>query len=206
MENNIKFIFFDIGGVFLEWDNCFKNAAKKHNLDRQQISALFGKYDDQITKGQMTPEEFWRKCQEELFIKNAKDFNFLESWVDDYIPITDVYSFVKALSKKYKIGLISNIYKGMFSLLIEKNIIPNISFDVKILSCEVGLRKPEIEIYTLAQSKCHLKNSEILFIDDVKIHLEPAKRMGWQTFLFETHNVDKSIAGIQSLLDKRIIY
>ncbi len=200
MQNRIRYIFFDLGGVFFEWNTYFTNAADTFHIDRLQMAKIFDNYDEQITRGFMTPQKFWEKCQEELHVNNAGNFNFLARWVDDYIPIMSTHIFAKELNRKYKLGIISNTYKGMYPLLIEKNKVPNISFDVKILSCDAGFQKPEREIYRLAQSKTPANNNEILFVDDSDNYLKPAKKMGWQTFLFDTNNVDKSITAIQSML------
>jgi epoxide hydrolase-like predicted phosphatase len=200
MDNKIKFIYFDFGGVFFNWDNYFKKAADKFAFDRQQIIRFFNKNNEAITKGHISSQKFWEMFQEEMGIENAESFDFLASWVEDYMPLPSVHRFAKTLSKHYKVGVISNIYKGMHPLLIEKGRIPDISFDTTVLSCEVGLQKPEIEIYELAQSKIHYKGKEVLFIDDVESYIDSAKNMGWQTFQFETNNVDKSLADLERLL------
>lgn len=44
-----------------------------------------------------------------------------------------------------------------------------------------------------------VSGKEILFIDDKVDFLEPARRLGWQTVLFEENNPKQSINVIESL-------
>ena len=94
-------------------------------------------------------------------IPEADNFDFLESWVSDYKPIPEIHNFIHNIKSNYKIGLLSNIYKGMWPLLLEKKLIPDIRYEAVIFSCGVGMRKPEEGIYALAQKK--LKRSRIIF-------------------------------------------
>lgn len=162
---------------------------------------MFTKYNKEVTKGFFSSQEFWERCQEELKIKDDKNFNFVENWVGDYVAIEKMHQFVKEVNKKYEIGIISNIYEGMFPLMIRQKKIPNIRFVSKILSCDEGLMKPDREIYELAESRISYRGSEILFIDDVKEYIDSAKKMGWQTFQFETYNPEKSIRELYTLLN-----
>lgn len=200
MRNKIKFIYFDFGGVFFNWDNYFKNASDAFGFDRQQIIKYFNKNSEAITKGHISSQKFWEMFQEEVGIKNAKNFDFTKSWANDYVPIPAMHRFAKSLHKKYKVGVISNIYKGMYPFMVKNGKVPDSIFSVEILSCEVRLQKPEREIFELAQQKAGFAGDEILFIDDSKEYLDGAKQLGWQTFHFETHNADTSIAGIKNLL------
>ena len=200
MTSSVKFIYFDLGGIFFEWEKAFSTVAEKYDLDIQQIIRIFDDHDEEITKGWITPQELWAICQAKLDIKNGKDYDFLESWVSDYAPIPEVYRLAEKYSSKYKMGIISNIYEGMYPLLIEKRIVPDLTYRPIILSCEVGMRKPDTEIFELAQAKSGVQASEILFIDDSQMNLDIVTGMGWQTSLFETYQPNKSIIEIEKIL------
>jgi len=52
-------------------------------------------------------------------------------------------------------------------------------FDFTILSAEVGVGKPDVEIYQLALAKLpNVQPSEVVFVDDQEAFLEPAKSLG----------------------------
>ena len=71
-------------------------------------------------------------------------------------------------------------------------------FDEIVISGEVGLRKPEEEIYVLAARGLGLEPPECVFVDDVEINLETADRLGMRTLLHE--DPDRTIRQLESLL------
>lgn len=54
-------------------------------------------------------------------------------------------------------------------------------FDVVIESSQVGMRKPEPDIYLLACSKLQIRPDEAVYLDDLGINLKPAKALGMAT-------------------------
>lgn len=57
-------------------------------------------------------------------------------------------------------------------------------FDVVVISDEVGLRKPEPEIYQLTAGKLGLRPADCVFVDDTARNLVTAQRLGMATVLF----------------------
>lgn len=88
----------------------------------------------------------------------------------------------------------------MLNQLIKKKYVPDILYDAIIDSSEVGLRKPERTIYLLAQEKARVNNKEILLIDDRKDFLDEAIKIGWQVYLFDHNNINKSVKDIKNIL------
>lgn len=91
-------------------------------------------------------------------------------------------------------------------------------FDVFVASAEVGLRKPQPEIYELALSKIDahdkerggegIKMAEILFLDDLGENLRTARQLGMRTLrvkLGETRRAVKELEGLleMELMDER---
>ena len=198
----IKFIYFDIGGVMCDTSNYFKGVTTKFNIPLDEFINFWlgGDLADAMTRGKITPEEFWKQAIKKFDLKNAGNINFVESWMNDYKPRFEVHELVKKLFKKYKIGLISNLYHGMMPRLIEKGLIANIKYSTMVLSNKVGLRKPEKEIYELATNLAEVNIEEILLIDDRQDFIKAARDYGWQTVWFDLNNIDKSIKQIEKLL------
>ncbi len=197
--NNIKFIYFDFGGVFFNWHSEFKTAAKDFGVKREQIAEIFNEVEEEVTRGQMTTSEFWDLCQTRLSLKNGKDYNFAKSWTLDYVPIKPTHNLAIFLSKYYQVGGLSNLYDVVSDLIFTYNRVPNIDFNPMLFSYEVGLLKPEIEIFKLAQEKAKVNSEEILLIDDSKTNCDVAKSLGWNVYQFDTYNPEKSIQEIQQL-------
>jgi len=58
-------------------------------------------------------------------------------------------------------------------------------FDVVVVSCEVGVAKPDPAIYELCLSRLGVKANEALFVDDRIENLEGAASLGIRTFHFD---------------------
>jgi putative hydrolase of the HAD superfamily len=59
-------------------------------------------------------------------------------------------------------------------------------FDTQIYSCEVGMVKPEPEIYHHCCKQLGCQPDEALFLDDKKVNTEGAKRAGMQSYVFHS--------------------
>ncbi len=200
--NKIKFIYFDIGGVMADTTNYFIGSMTKFGIPVDKFTKLWEEnFRDGMTRGKITSQEFWKKAVKKFNINDAEDYNFVDSWMGDYVPRPEVHDLAKRLSKKYKIGLISNLYSGMMPGLIKMGKVADIDYSAIILSCETGLDKKEKKIFEVATKKAKVKAEEIFFIDDRKIFIEMAKLTGWQTFWFNENNIDKSIKQIEKLLE-----
>jgi HAD superfamily hydrolase (TIGR01509 family) len=182
--DNTHFIYFDVGNSLVDCSNYFKTATTKFNLKADDIKKVFNDNIDAITTGFLDPQQLWGKCIQRYGIQNAHDYDFLKSWVSDYEPITEMQNLIIKLKSRYHIGLLSNIYKGMLPLLLEKGLIPKIDYDHIIFSCDVGMMKPNPDIYAFAQNKVNIDPKNILLIDDRQDFLDGAKKAQWHTFLF----------------------
>lgn len=198
--NRNRFIYFDVGGVLVDWSKVFETAAAKFNLKAEDIDKVFEENHDQITKGFLTSKQFWEKCIQKYGIKNADNYDFLESWVSDYRPIQETHELIIKIKPRYKIGLLSNIYKGMLPLLLQKRLIPNIPYDQIIFSCDVGMMKPDDDIYALALKKAKVDSHDILLVDDREDYLDGAKKAHWHTFLFNNKQRAHSVKALEEYL------
>ena len=80
-----------------------------------------GYYNDSITRGKIAPQEFWGKVRDNLQIIDGATYDFLENWISDYIFISPSSDFVKE-SHQLIVGILTNIYEGMLSRLIKKDL------------------------------------------------------------------------------------
>src|SRR3989344_3838495 len=58
-------------------------------------------------------------------------------------------------------------------------------FQPRITSSEVGVRKPEAKIYKIMLKKLRIKPSECLFLDDLQLNVNAAKKIGIKTIHFK---------------------
>ncbi|MBN1263465.1 MAG: HAD-IA family hydrolase [Candidatus Pacebacteria bacterium] len=200
MSNRIKFIYFDLGGVLFRFRGGLERLAKENSRQYEDFEKVFRMYDDKVCRGEMMPQDLWLKYKDELGLETKID-DFAEYWTDNFYPIVESHSLVNQLTRGYQIGLLTNIYSGVFSKIIHKGHIPNIDYSAVIQSCNVGYVKPEKEIYQLAQDKSEVLPNEILFVDDKQNFLSMADEMGWATILFDENNPKESVKQINSILN-----
>jgi FMN phosphatase YigB (HAD superfamily) len=84
------------------------------------------------------------------------------------------------------------MYINMFPAIQKRGLLPPVVWRQIIDSSVVKLRKPDLAIYHLAQKRANVLDSEILFIDNQPKNLDPAKSLGWQTFLYDPANPKES--------------
>ncbi len=71
-------------------------------------------------------------------------------------------------------------------------------FDATVISGEVGLRKPEPEIYAIAAERMGMAPEELVFVDDLPGNLKPARALGMATVVHR--DPATTIAELETLL------
>ena len=84
--------------------------------------------------------------------------------------------------------------------MIDKGILPNVSYDAIVDSSQVKAIKPESAMYTIATEKAAVPASEILFVDDSRTNLMAAEQQGWHVLWFDDMRPSESVARIRSAL------
>jgi putative hydrolase of the HAD superfamily len=88
-------------------------------------------------------------------------------WSEEKLNIKifdDVLPALKSLGKKYKLGLISNTQSFALEFFRDRKFFGN--FDYVCLSCDVGLLKPDPEIFRLALRKLGVRPDEAVMVGD----------------------------------------
>jgi putative hydrolase of the HAD superfamily len=87
--------------------------------------------------------------------------------------------------KQYKIGLLSNIGVWRINDFISPSEREQL-FDAVVLSGEVGIAKPSVEIFELMAERIGVTPPECVMIDDLVDNIEGAEMAGMKTILFQT--------------------
>jgi epoxide hydrolase-like predicted phosphatase len=182
----IKAIIFNIGGVTHEESMKEHLSEVSKALPNSIKLKLLGKKKyQQAQTGKISDNDFLRLIAEKSKIK---DFNkFKKIWIKKRERIIrekkEVISLIKKLKKKYIIGTLTNIINLHHKVRLKKKVYDH--FKIKVVSCEVGTRKPNIKIYKLLIKKLKVSPEETIFIDNVKKNLLPARKLGIKTILFK---------------------
>ena len=142
---------------------------------------------------------FAKKMQERLAPYGATfDLDFFLPWVAEAENEADpaMISVVEELRKAgYRLALLTNAVRE-FRPVIEKTIRTSDLFDVIVDSSEVGMRKPDKEIYDLTSNRLGVENSQCLMIDDLIANVQGAENAGMQGLQFTTS--DETAASIRN--------
>lgn len=195
--SNVKFIYFDVGDVLLRFAGGLSDISNLVGLPYEDCLRVWEEMDDSICRGETDPQKLWERIKAVSNYK-GKDINFVPFWVDHFEPIPEVHDLVRKLSRDREVGILTNIYPGVFPLAFDTRKIPRIPYASVIQSSEVHFVKPEQAIYDLAKKRAGIKPEEILFVDNNPAFLTPADSKGWNTFLFEPGKVSNNVKILKS--------
>jgi epoxide hydrolase-like predicted phosphatase len=189
--NNISTIIFDLGGVVLNLDiqRSISAFSKISGLTKKEVYKKF--VDDDwaraFEKGEITPNAFRDLVRNSLNNK-LSDAQINLAW--DAMLLELPYSRIKMLSDlrpKYRTFVLSNtneIHVQTFDKIVSAasggKLIYDF-FDKVYFSSEIGMRKPDTEIYSYVLEENKLDPSTTLFIDDMKENILAAKALGIKT-------------------------
>lgn len=195
IANNIKFIYFDAGNVlFYKVTTEGDNIARELGFPPEQYQPIV----DELVKqqGEELTKQFYQlsNLEEETQYLNGlhrRMCEYLEIEYDeeliekltkyrtegDYKLHEGVKDNLQRLSKSYKLGVLSNSLPSRRQHELKIDDIDQY-FKQIIISCEVGVRKPNREIYEIAIERSGFKKEEILYIDDKVKYLDGAINTG----------------------------
>jgi putative hydrolase of the HAD superfamily len=202
-----KALVVDFGGVLTtplqDSMNAFveKEGIELQDLVRAAFRAYSGDLDELVTDfetGRMPEEEFAVAFAQRLTELSGKHVapeglvNRIFGGLRLEEEMFEAVARVKAAG--YKTALLSNSW-GVDGYPIDR-LRP--LFDVLVISGEVGLRKPDPEIYKLTTDKLGVAPSEAVFVDDHPGHLKAAQKLGMRTVLHK--DPAQTIAELRDLL------
>lgn len=194
----IKAIVFDIGGVLAK-ENYSKKSLNEHCLVsvhkymakklRIDIDSWFDSIDNlyaRAIEGTISREKAIKGMATNLKLSENLLINYFKKAYEKTLKENKaLYKIAFKLKKDYKIAILSDQWYLSKDVFAKKKNMKK--FDLVILSCDVGIRKPNLKIYQLLIKKLKLKPSEIVFIDNREFNLKPAKKLGIKTILFKNN-------------------
>ena len=190
----IKVIIFDMGKVLVWFDNSifFQKLADLAGLDLDRVREIAHvklELVQSFDRGEITPAEFKERVCSALGLSLSYS-QFYEIFNDVYTPNVSALDIVWRLKAAgYALVLLSNCDPERAGF-IQKKFPETQVFDVRIVSYEVKLLKPEPAIYLLALQRAGAKAEECVFIDDMAVNIEAARALGITSIQFEYDKTD----------------
>lgn len=175
-----KAIIFDCFGVLYPThvDNFF---ARHHNLTVGHLDQdLRDKIDLRVDLGEISQLQFYKIIAKTMNMPIADIKREVESGL---VPNLTLFEFIKTLKDQYRIGLLSNAGEEEISVIRRDNFAD--LFDVMTVSYQVGMVKPNPEIFKTCLASLQVQPSECIFVDDSLANVEAARSLGMQVIHYE---------------------
>lgn len=197
----------DFGGVLTtSLENAMAAFASAKGIEvqhlvRAALSAYMGAEDELVTgfeTGRISEDDF-----SVAFAARLREYSGVDIGHGGLVPSLfealdleeDMFELVeRAKSRGYKAALLSNSWgMGLYPIDRIREL-----FDVVVISGEVGLRKPDPDIFKLTVAELGIEADACVFVDDHPGHLKAAREAGMTTVLHKTPA--QSIPEVETLL------
>ncbi len=201
----IKTVIFDLGGVLVRTENRQprQKLAEKYGMSYQELSDLV--YRTESAKlamiGNVSAEDHQQTILKNLNLPLDSFSTFEdEFWGGDRLD-SHLVEFIQSLRGEYKTVLLSNAWDNLRPLLKGLWKIDSV-FDHIFISAELGLAKPDPEIYKVVIDSLDQDPSELIFIDDFVENVKAAREANLNAIHFR--NRDQALADLAEYLDLEI--
>ena len=209
VKEMIKNLVFDLGNVLIEWNSEKILTSFEPEKERRQllIQVIFESgIWHQTDKGELSLKE---ACDEVLAQLDDSYHPAVQNIFYNWYEVVEVYTGLQEqirlwAEQGYRIYILSTTCEIFYR--IEKAgllaVFPLLSG--YILSSEVGVVKPEPEIYQKLLKKYGIDPTESIFIDDIQANLDTAAELGFETILAKRES--DNILAMQELLQEKGAY
>ena len=190
----------DFGGVLTtNVFESFRTFCAQEGLDPDAFLDLFRSDPEaraelrQVETGRMSEDEFARRIGRRLGLRETD--GLIDRLFAGIRPDGEMVAAVKRVKAAgIKTGLVSN---SMGSGRYDREAFPEL-FDGVVISGQVGLHKPEPEIFRLGAERLGVPPSDCVFVDDLRENCEGAEAVGMTAVLHR--GADTTLPELERLL------
>ncbi len=182
-------IVFDFGGVLTGEQNreaVIHFIQDSFHFSKEEFEKVNQEKRHAVKQGK-TDEEFW------ISYAKTKEIKLPSNWISSFRSVMKdaiginpkMYTLVDQLKEQeIPVGLLSNIDERLSKLIRDFGLYE--PFNPCLLSCEIGIEKPDLKAYEFLLAQLKHPAEEIVFIDDRPENVEAAKAVGLDAILFES--------------------
>lgn len=191
---SVDAVVFDIGNVLIRWDPC--NLYRRMGLTDAETAAFMVETAlAEVNHRRLDAGEPFTPTITELARRFPHHAGYIEAfdrrWPEMLGGAIDgsVTVLRSLLAAGIPVHAISNFSRTKFDLAREVFTFLD-EFDDIIVSGDVGLVKPDREIFDLLIARCDLDPARSVFIDDNAANIETARGLGFMTVHFDERTTD----------------
>jgi putative hydrolase of the HAD superfamily len=188
----MQHLLFDFGGVLVDLDKqrCI-NAFAELGFDIVPYLGTFqqGGFFSDFERGVITTKEFCDIIREKSNNPNLTDAQIVEAWKRYLLDVPEErLEMLLRLKGKYTLHVLSNTNPVHWGMAVNdyfryKGLQVEDFFEKIFLSCELGVEKPNPEIFKKVVEGIGCRPDDILFFDDSEVNCEAARKYGLQAVL-----------------------
>ena len=189
----INTIIFDFGDIFINLEKEAQIEAFKE-LGLAEPNEYLVSQNDLFEKGKISEQEFIESFQKYLPTADVHDIRKAWNTIIGEFPLYRL-EFLQLLSHKYRLFLLTNtdeIHISRFEHMTGVSFFSDFyqCFEKVYYSYEMGMRKPDTEIFSYIINKHDLSPKRTLFVDDKKENTDAAAQLGIHVWNLEVGKED----------------
>ena len=166
-----RLVIFDCFGVI--FGEIGPRIVRKY-AESNDISELKDKLFVPADLGQITYEELLSSIADEFGVDKQ---TIVDDWNSFIVLNEELVAMIKKIREHSCVALLSNASKGFVESLFEKYSLTRL-FDRMVISCNIGIAKPDKEIYRYCVSLFDDEFDEIYMVDDNAVNVQAAAEIG----------------------------
>jgi epoxide hydrolase-like predicted phosphatase len=202
----LKAVIFDLGGVLLRTENKEPRAelAAEYGMSYQEMSDYVYRQESarRATVGEISAEEHWEEVRKALDLSTEELHAFQKAFWGGDIMDEQLIGFIRALSPAYTTALLSNAWDDLREAMTRDWEIID-AFDHVFISAELGIAKPDPEIYRHVLDALDCEPHEAVFLDDFVENVTGAREVGLHAIHFRSR--EQALGELRELLDNELI-
>lgn len=192
MSSDLRALVVDWGGVLTgSVDSGVQKFLDSETFDLGAYEAVMGRWFGEIgriearmnpihalERGELSGPDFEQQLAREMSEISGVQYDaagLLQRMFQHFEHAHEMYALVRrAKERGIATALLSNSWANDYPREMWQDM-----FDVVVISGEVGLRKPEPEIFHLTTDRLGLQPAQCVFVDDLKHNIAAAVALGW---------------------------
>ena len=185
----IKVVIFDFGRVISAQKplSLFRGYEEELGLAPGELNrVMYGSEAwNEVMVGRKDLEEYWLEIGPELGLHTPQEIQAFRQRYFAHETIDEgVLELIHGIRGRYKLAVLSNAPPRLTTWLADWQILH--LFDLVVCSGDVGMVKPDPEIYKLTLARLGVEPGEAVFIDDNEGNVEAARGLGLHGIHFTT--------------------
>jgi len=186
----INNVVFDIGNVLVRWDPqlIIARTFGKERASDEYVRSIFPGNDIwlPLNRGELTADQALERYRDQIGLSKKETDKLWQNILDSMDPIPGAFDLMKQLKQLgfSTYALSDNVHEIVSHLQSTHDFWPY--FDGAVISAEIGLLKPDPQIFQHLLESYGLVAHETLFLDDMQHNVEGAQSVGMKAFQFST--------------------